>query len=211
MSLPIKSVIYTSLIDFDGYISTVIFLGGCNFRCGYCHNKQLVLKPELIDNIDENIVIEKIIKQIKFTKALVISGGEPCYHGMRLIKFIKKIKNLIPKLIIKLDTNGSFPYILQKILDDNLVDYIAMDIKTSFDKYIKLTNCKNSDIKKIQKSIKLLKHSNIKYEFRTTKIPKIVDIEEIHNIKNIIKKHNCNYKINNFRPENCIDDKYLKI
>ena len=123
----------------------------------------------------------------------------------------KKIKKLVPSIIIKLDTNGSYPYILQKLLNQNLIEYVAMDIKTSFDKYEKLTNCKKSDIKKIKKSINILKNSKIKYEFRTTVIPNIVDIEEIDNIYNLINKNKCKYKLNTFRPVNCIKNEYKDI
>lgn len=155
-----------SLLDYPGKIATVIFTQGCNFKCGYCHNPQLndiSFKPKF----DEVEVLRYLKKSKKITDAVVITGGEPTLQK-DLIKFIKKIKKL--GYLVKLDTNGSNPEMLKKILKNNLVDYLAMDIKGPLEKY-KLIVGVNCNLKNISKSIKLIIKSGIEHEFRSTLLP----------------------------------------
>lgn len=152
-----------SFNDYPKEVSYVIFLGGCNFRCPYCHNSSIVNKTT--ESIDTEDVLKDLIKRKKFVKAVVITGGEPTIHGNNLMELIDKIKNLGFK--VKLDTNGTNPKLLKKIISLNLVDYIAMDIKNTFDKYDETTASK-VNIDAIKESIKLIEESNIEYEFRST-------------------------------------------
>ena len=153
----------TSFVDYPGEVSFVIFLGGCNMRCPYCHNKTIVNKENSIYEIDT--VLEMLKERKNFLKAVVITGGEPTIYGEKLIELITKIKKLGFK--VKIDTNGSFPNVIQKLILNNLVDYIAMDIKNTFSKYETTTNTK-VNIEKIKESIKIIESSGIDYEFRTT-------------------------------------------
>jgi len=152
-----------SLIDYPSKISFVIFTGGCNFSCPYCHNKDIVRKKTKIYSHDE--VINNLKVRKKLIDAVVITGGEPTIYGNQLRELIIKIKEL--GYLIKLDTNGSNPGVLKQLIEDNLLDYIAMDIKNTFSKY-ELTTGVNIKPLILNKSIKLIENSGINYEFRLT-------------------------------------------
>jgi len=153
-----------SLIDFPQKSSAIIFTQGCNFRCEYCHNPELVYYNLFKIPIPVEQIFSFLETRTKQLDAVVITGGEPTYQP-DLIDFIKKIKSM--KYLIKLDTNGSNPEIIKKIIDEQLIDFIAMDIKATFDKY-SYVSCVPVDIEKIKTSIEIIKNSHIKFEFRTT-------------------------------------------
>jgi len=164
----------TTLIDYPSKIACTIFLWGCNFRCGFCHNPDLVIR-----NRKENFLKENILRFLKKRKgkldAICITGGEPLVNIDT--NFLKEIKEI--GYLIKIDTNGSFPEKLKELIDKGLVDYIAMDIKGSKENYSKIASVE-IDLDKIEQSIKLI--SNFpNYEFRTT------IIERFHNTKEIEK------------------------
>lgn len=161
-----------SFIDFPQKIATVLFTQGCNFNCPYCHNNFLIpLKPKKHINIEK-----EILPLLKYKQGIVISGGEPTIHK-DLPEFISKLK-YFSDLPIKIDTNGSNPDTLDKILPIlNDQDFIAMDIKTTLHKYNLLTNIPDIQ-EKIVRSIQLIKNSNINYTFRTTCFPDIVTVDD---------------------------------
>lgn len=174
-----------SLIDFPGIISCVIFTQGCNFRCRYCHNPQLVY-PELFkEEIPEDIIFEYLKKRKGMLDGVVITGGEPTIHS-DILDFIKEIKKIGYK--IKLNTNGSKPEVLQEIIP--FLDYVAMDIKTSLDdvEYSKVCGVK-VNLEKIIRSIELVINSKISFEFRTTIDENFIDHKRIEEIQNFL-----NYK-----------------
>ena len=184
--------IKNSFVDYPGQICAVAFTFGCNFNCWYCHNRQII-EGERNEPISEEHVLNFLEKRKGFIDGLVISGGEPTLC-LNLENFIKKVKNLGFK--VKLDTNGTNPQILNSLLSQNLLDFVAMDIKTSFEKYESLVG-KKINIENIKKSINILMNSKIDYEFRTTFSPDVLvsDIEAIaKNIKNAkayaIQKYN---------------------
>lgn len=152
-----------SLVDYPSLPSFVIFLGGCNFRCPFCHNASIVEKQENTYEIED--VLNEIKKRTAFLNAVVVTGGEPTIYGEKLIDLLKEIKKL--HLKIKLDTNGTNPNLLKKIIKENLVDYIAMDIKNTWEKYEETIGAK-VDLEKIKTSINLIETSKIPYEFRMT-------------------------------------------
>ncbi|MEK6827160.1 MAG: anaerobic ribonucleoside-triphosphate reductase activating protein, partial [Nanoarchaeota archaeon] len=167
--MEIKGFVPTSLVDWDGKVVSVIFVSGCNFRCGYCSNKDLVLHPENLKSIELKYILEYLGNNKEFIDGVVISGGEPTLYS-ETVKLCEEIKKLGFK--IKLDTNGSNPEILKEFfLDKNLVDYVAMDIKTNFEKYKELTNS-DIDVEKIKKSIFIVSQFP-EYEFRITLSPSI--------------------------------------
>jgi pyruvate formate lyase activating enzyme len=171
-----------SLIDYPGEISTVVFTTGCNFRCNYCHNSHLVL-PELFpDDIPEDEVINFLKTRIGKISAVVISGGEPTLHH-DLPAFITKIKSLGFK--IKLDSNGTNPSAIQELINSELVDYIAMDIKTSPENYNAVCGVK-TDIKKIRQSIEVIKKSTINSQFRMTIVNGIHTVDDIRNAEDLL-------------------------
>jgi pyruvate formate lyase activating enzyme len=159
----INGVMKMSLVDYPKLPAYVIFMGGCNMRCPFCHNKSIVDKET--ETFVESVVLEDLKKRKGFINAVVITGGEPTIHGDKLIKLISKIKKM--GFVIKLDTNGTNPDLLEKIISKEIVDYIAMDIKNVFSKYEETCGVK-VDIEKIKRSISIIEDSGVEYEFRTT-------------------------------------------
>ena len=171
----------SSLLDFPNKISTIIFTQGCNFNCGFCHNPFLLQKKEGIIPTDD--FFEFLSTRKGKIEGVVISGGEPTIQE-DLIPFIRKIKNM--GFCVKLDTNGSNPDILQDLINENLIDYIAMDIKSPLEKYSFVTNI-NINTNSIKKSIETIIKSNTDYEFRTTFMPYYHRIEDFKEIGELIK------------------------
>lgn len=172
----------SSLLDYPGKISAIIFTQGCNFACPYCHNPDLVKKTS-DSSIEESEVFDFLKTRIGKLDAVVISGGEPCLQA-DIIDFIKKIKNM--GFLVKLDTNGSYPGVLQLLLAQKLIDYVAMDIKAPIEKY-KEVSCYKEEPKNILKSIEILKNSNIDYEFRTTVVKSQLDYADFEHIGAMIE------------------------
>lgn len=166
----------TSLLDFPEKIAAIVFTVGCNFRCGYCHN------PELING---EAKIEEVFEFLKTRQGkldgVVITGGEPCLQK-DLPEFIKQVKEL--GFAVKLDTNGSFPEMLEKVLPD--LDYVAMDIKAPLEKYSQIVNV-DVDTSKILKSIEILKNGGVDYEFRTTVVKSQLSYEDFEKIGQLIQ------------------------
>lgn len=161
--MTIKGLQKVTLLDYPGRVACTIFTGGCNFRCPFCQNSSLVIQS---DNhyLPEEEVLEFLKTRQNKLEAVCISGGEPLVQK-DILEFIKKIKEL--GFLVKLDTNGSFPEKLNELLKENLLDYVAMDIKNIMEKYSETSGVK-TDTLKIQKSIEMLKNSSIDHEFRTT-------------------------------------------
>jgi len=166
----------TSLLDYPGTISAIIWTIGCNFNCPFCYNKDLVLGK--VETIPENEVLSFLEKRKGMVEGLVISGGEPLLQN-DIVFFAEKVKKL--GYLIKIDTNGMHPEKLKELIDKKLVDYIAMDIKATKEKYDKLTDVK-ADISKIQESIDIIRNYAPDYEFRTTFIPGLLTKDDILNI-----------------------------
>lgn len=166
-----------SLNDWRGRIAVVIFLGGCNFRCDYCHNKDLVYFPGKFDAIPVEDIIEYIQEHRDYIDGVVVSGGEPTVNP-DLADLLKKFKE--NRIDVKLDTNGSNPKMLKRLIEEKLVNYISMDVKAPLDKYSQICNA-DVDIEDIINSIRIIKSSGIDHEFRTTMIDELTqqDIEEI--------------------------------
>lgn len=169
-----------SLVDYDGCVATTIFTAGCNFRCPFCHNAVVVLGKT--DFYTEGEVMSHIRARIGLIDAVVISGGEPTIQP-DLVEFIEKIKAL--GLKVKLDTNGTHPEVLKTLLNKNLIDYVAMDIKNGLSNYNEISG-RVVDTTKIQESINLLKTSSIDYEFRTTLVEGYHTEKDIHEIGKLI-------------------------
>ncbi len=202
-----------TLIDYPGHLAATVFLLGCNFRCPFCYSSELVL-PEKIRE-QPKISQENFTKFLKEKKGLlegiVICGGEPTIND-DLLDFIKKIKE--EGYLVKLDTNGSNPEMLEKLIGEKLIDYVAMDIKASKKNYYKANGWlkeKNEELtEKIEKSINILKARGIDYEFRSTIVPTIHDENEILEMAEWIgpaKK----YYLQGFRPEKTINPELEKI
>ncbi len=186
--MKIKGLQKTTLIDYPGKIACSLFLFGCNFRCGFCHNPELVLEDSG-PNINEEEFFDFLNKRKEYLDGICISGGEPLLSLD--LDFLRRIKEM--GYSIKLDTNGSFPEKLKELIKENLVDFVAMDIKGSKDKYSKIAGVQ-VDIKKIEESIKLISGLG-DYEFRTT------ILRDIHNKEELIKMGEWVIKIVGKKPK----------
>ena len=198
-----------TLIDYPGKIACMVYTIGCNFRCPYCHN------PELVDETVETKISEAEVfafleRRKTMLDAVVITGGEPTMHGQKLLNFIHKIKAM--GFLVKLDSNGTNPDFLKKAIEQGLVDYIAMDIKSPLSKYSQ-TVARPVDVAAIRKSIHLLillpPVSPIKYEFRTTVVKSMLshaDFEEIG--REIRGAHN--YFLQKFVPTKILNPQFMK-
>ncbi len=189
-----------SLLDFDEHISTTLFVAGCDFRCPFCHNSSLVLAPGKAPRIPWQEIMNYLSKRKGVLDAVCISGGEPTMME-DLKEKIRDIKSLGYE--VKLDTNGSRPEVLQDLLDKKLIDYVAMDIKNSKEKYA-MTSGVLLELSKVEKSIDILKSSQIPFEFRTTAILEYHSLRDFEEIGKWIKgapKYFIQRYIDN---ENCI-------
>lgn len=197
----------TSLVDFPGKVAAVVFTQGCNFRCGYCHNPSLVvLSPHWGEGagVRGKDFLSFLKTRIDKLDGVVISGGEPTLQS-GLYDFIKEIKKM--GFDVKLDTNGTNPDIVEQLLNDNLVDYIAMDIKAPLKKYEKIVDS-IFNIENIPKTIDMILNSSIDYEFRTTVIKSQLTLDDFDKIGQMIKgaKH---YYLQKFVPSNILDNNLM--
>ncbi len=171
----------TSVIDYPGKVSCVLFCAGCNFKCPYCHNPDLisVANPPFM-TVDQ--FFDFLSQRRNFLEGVVVTGGEPSLDDniMSLCRGIKE-----KGLAVKLDTNGSRPAMLQKLIEDKVVDYLAMDVKTRPANYTLLAG-KNFDTDRIRSSIRIIKHSGLPYEFRTTCVRPFVDEAIIQKIVDLV-------------------------
>ena len=174
----IKGLQKTTLLDFPGKVACTVFTAGCNFRCPFCHNASLVISPDMSDTISEEEIFAFLKKRRGILDGVCITGGEPLLQR-DIEDFIKKIREL--GLAVKLDTNGAYPERLRSIIDKGLVDYVAMDIKNSKEKYA-LTAGADVDIEKISESVRILMESDVEYEFRTTVARELHSPEDIQSI-----------------------------
>ena len=206
MDINIKGIQKTSLLDYPGKICSTIFLNRCNFRCPYCHNPELVF-DEVKDEIPPEEFLDFLEEKKKWIDGICVTGGEPTLHK-GLVDFARKVKE--KGFLIKLDTNGTNPAMIEQLLNEKLVDYVAMDIKADLDKYSEAVNAKvNTDA--IQKTVNLLMNSEIGYEFRTTVVPGLFDEETAEKIGNWLKGAK-KYCLQQFRnSDKVLDPKYQNV
>lgn len=178
----------TTLLDYPGRLSAVLFLGSCNFRCAFCQNKSLVLEPESQPSIPEDEVLYFLKKRSNLLQGVCITGGEPTLSP-DLPDFIAKIKAI--GLPVKLDTNGYLPDVIQNLLSDKLIDMIAMDIKNSPSGYASITGLKHVDLNRIDKSVSIIMQKKIPYEFRTTVVNEYFSEQTFEAVGSWLKGADC--------------------
>ena len=194
----------TSLIDFPAKVSCVCFVSGCNFRCPYCHNPDLVHHPERAV-LDESAFFSFLRERRGFLDGVVVSGGEPTLQN-DLPAFVGRIKR--EGFSVKLDTNGSHPRMIQELTEKRLLDYVAMDIKTDPSLYPRFIK-KELDPDVIRSSVKLIMASGIAYEFRTTCVRPFVVAETLEAIGRLIK--GCSfYVLQPFRQTRVLDPDFFE-
>lgn len=199
--MKLAGLVKSSLIDYPGKIAAVVFTQGCNFRCGFCHNPDLISFEPQASSIqyEEKEVLDFLKTRVGKLDGVVITGGEPLIQS-DIEEFISKIKSL--GFAVKLDTNGSNPEKLSKLIDEKLVDYIAMDIKGTLSNYPDI--CAYSNKKVIQKSIEIIMKSGLDYELRTTVLPIYHNIDDFKEIGELISGAKL-YTIQGFRPQITLD------
>lgn len=194
-----------TLIDYPGKVACMVYTMGCPFRCPYCHN------PELVDEtctttIDESDVLAFLDTRKGMLDGIVITGGEPSMHGEKLRSFMREVKKR--KFLIKLDSNGVDPMFLKNVIDEKLVDYIAMDIKSPLAKYSQLVS-RPVDVEAIKKSIEIIKDSGIEYEFRTTVVKSMLSFDDIEIIGKEIHGAKT-YYLQKFIPSKILNPQFLR-
>jgi len=197
-----------TLIDYPGRLAATVFLIGCDFRCPWCYSSELILPKKIKKQpkISQKEFFKFLKERKKLLDGLVLCGGEPTINK-KLPNFIKKIKKL--GYLVKLDTNGSNPKMLKKLIKGKLIDYVAMDIKLPKERYPEIFG-KRVKIEDIEESIKILKEGKSDYEFRTTVVPTIHTKEDILKIAKWIRGAK-RYYLQNFRPEKTVDPSFEKI
>ncbi len=194
-----------TLLDYPEHMACIIFTRGCNFACPYCQNSTLIPFSESENQYQEEEILKFLEKRKGMLDGIVITGGEPTLQK-GLEAFIQKVKKL--GMLVKLDTNGSNPEVLTHLINEKLLDYIAMDVKMPLEKYEKMTKNKKLDSTNIQKSLHLIQTSGIEHEFRTTLVKEFIELDDLQNILKEIGPHS-NYYLQNFKDSEHVLQKNL--
>lgn len=198
--MKIAGFVKTSFVDYPGKIASVVFTQGCNLRCGYCHNEGLIEMKDIPNGIRPEEIFEWLAKRKGMIDGVVISGGEPTLQTNLQI-FIEELKAM--RLLVKLDTNGTDPEVLRKLISEGFLDFIAMDIKAPLSKYERITGTSQLELSSIRESVEVIKNSGLAHEFRTTLCPEL----EAEDIPSIILEFEIasNYVVQSCRSANLKD------
>lgn len=206
----IKGLQKTTLLDYPGKVACIVFLAGCNFRCPFCHNSDLVLRADKLPTISEEEFFNFLKSRKGKLEGVVITGGEPTLQT-DLPDFIRKIKNL--GFLVKLDTNGTNPEMVKKLINDSLIDYVALDFKGPLAKYNQYIG--ESTVYSLQstidKMINILIRSKIDFELRTTVVPTLHTKEDLIEMAKEIKSLQSRWFLQPFSPKKCLDPEFEKI
>ncbi|KYH37193.1 MAG: ribonucleoside-triphosphate reductase-like protein [Candidatus Bathyarchaeota archaeon B24] len=203
----IKGFVDLSMVDWDGHVVSVVWTPGCNFRCGFCFNKTLVLKPESLSDVPEEKVLSFLDANRRFLDGICITGGEPTLQP-DLDVFCGKVKKL--GLKVKLDSNGSNPAVLKSLISRGLIDYVALDVKAPLnpESYGRVTGVSSESlVERVKESISLLMNSGLDYEFRTTVVPGLHSEDDIRMICEDIRGAK-RYVLQVYRPGDTIDPSF---
>jgi pyruvate formate lyase activating enzyme len=190
-----------SLVDYPDRVASVLFTPGCNLRCPFCHNWRIATDPQP-PFLQEGAALEILESRKKYVDAVVVTGGEPCMHK-EIPKFLAKLKE--HGFLVKLDTDGFFPEVLEQCLGS--VDYVAMDVKTSLEKY-KLLGA--NDTAPMMRSIDLLKTGKVAHEFRTTVVPQFVTQQDVNAIGEMVKGAKL-LALQQFIPDDTLDKRFRNL
>lgn len=207
-----KGLQKTSLIEYPGKIVSVAFTAGCNFRCPFCQNPELVLNPDSLPSVSSKEVVSHLISKKKWLDGLSITGGEAMIHK-DLPSFVSEVKR--EGFLVEIETNGTNPQMLRDLIADKLIDYVALDIKVplAWEKYKSAAGINDEDLfKKVKESVEVLLElkSDIDYEFRTTVVPGLIVEEDISAIARQIKGAK-RYVLQQFLPRITLDKQYERL
>jgi len=202
----IKGLEKFSSRDFPGHISSTVFFGGCDFRCPYCHNARLVLEPETLPTLAVDFFLSYLDGRKGWLEAVCLTGGEPLLH-----EDLEDIVRVVRErgLLVKLDTNGSFPDRLEALLGLGLLDRVAMDVKAPLERYREVTRS-NVPLERIVRSVDLLRGAGVPHAFRTTVVPGFVGRDDVVRIGEWLEGAE-RYVIQPFVPQTTIDPAFLEI
>ena len=219
MDYPIKGFIESSFSDWPGKVVAVLFLPSCNFRCRYCHNHELILLPEKYPNFPLEEILQSLRERNGWIDGVCLTGGEPTLHPWlpSLIHELRSAQEMAAPdgcLGIKLDTNGSHPEVLQKLIDADLLDYVAMDLKgpLQVQRYASIAGISPDAgwLAGIHQSIQILLGGEVDYEFRTTLVPPLIEEEEVYTLARQVRGAR-RYTLQNFNPQNAMDEGLRKV
>lgn len=199
-----------SLIEWPGKVVSVAYTGGCNFRCPYCQNSDLALRPDEIPSIDGEKILEHLRSKEKWLDGLIVTGGEPTLHSS-LFNFSKKVKE--EGFLFGIETNGTNYDFLKEFIEKDLVDRISLDIKAPlvWEKYRNAIGVDDKELfENVKKTVKLLRGADIPHEFRTTVVPQILNLEDLEDIGKEIEGSK-NYYLQQFSPENTLEQKFEEV
>jgi len=205
-----KGLEKNSVIEWPGKVVSVAYTGVCNFRCPYCQNSDLALRPEDIPSIDGEEVLEHLDSKEEWLDGLIVTGGEPTLHSS-LLNFSKKVKER--GFLFGIETNGTNYDFLKEFIDKNLVDRISLDIKAPliWEKYRKAIGVDDKELfENVKKTVKLLQRTDISHEFRTTVVPKILELKDLEEIGKEIEGSK-NYYLQQFSPENTLEPEFEEV
>lgn len=205
--MEISGLIKFSLIDYPGLITAVVFTRGCNFRCPFCHNPQLVLPEQYAPLLDQESILNFLSTRVGKLNAVTISGGEPTLQD-GLLPFLRTVKTLGFKT--KLDTNGSHPAVLAAAFKENLLDFIAMDIKAPLADYEVLCGVP-AEPSAILESIDLIRRSGLPHQFRTTQVPQLLTASMLTSLKTWMESLGENHIFQPFQANNLLDPELVKV
>ena len=204
--MKVKGFEKTSLIDFRSNITSVVFVGGCSMRCGFCYNPDLVMSPDELPDISDEEIFGYLESQQGFIDGVCITGGEPCMQA-GFEEFCARVKDC--GLLVKVNTNGLHPDVLTRLLDRKLVDYIAMDVKAPAAKYSEIAGVE-VDAEIVRESIGIIMKIGVDYAFHTTPVPGLVGMEEIREIARDLIPGARLLALNSFRSDRSLMDKTLE-
>lgn len=217
MNYSIKGFLETSFSDWPGKVAAVLFLPSCNFRCPFCHNYELVLRPEEIPDYPFDEILKALQRRRGWIDGVCLTGGEPTLHAWlpALIRELKPVlRSLRMEAGVKLDSNGSNPDCLEALIRENLVDYIAMDLKGPLEggRYEILAGVPFAAdrLARVQRSIQILLEGKVDYEFRTTLVPSLIGEEEVYELAGKIRGAR-RYTLQNFNPRDPLDSGLKKV
>ncbi|MBU4193796.1 MAG: anaerobic ribonucleoside-triphosphate reductase activating protein [Actinomycetia bacterium] len=209
-SLEVKGFIPSTMLDWEGMLASTVFLPLCNFRCPYCQNPDLVLHPERLQTVPLSIIREFLRERAGWIEGVCITGGEPCLHK-GLPDFCSAIK--AEGVGVKLDTNGSFPEMLEGLISSGLVDYVAMDVKAPLEPSpyrLASGNDQHNLLDRVRESIEIIRESGVEHEFRTTIVPMMHGPGEIERIAEYLQGEE-RYVLQHFSPKETLDPRFSEL
>ena len=210
MNLELKGFIPNTMLDWEGMLASTIFLPRCNFRCPFCHNPDLVLHPERLETVPLSAVKDYLAEREGWVDGVCITGGEPCLHD-DLPELCASLK--AEGVGVKLDTNGSIPEMLERLLADGLIDYVSVDVKAPLEPgpYRLATGVDREDLLElVERSIRTVRASGLEHEFRTTVVPMMHGPAEVGRIAEYLQGEK-RYVLQHFSPRDTIDPRFSSL